>query len=221
MEIKVVRQILEWNEKCHEEIQEQLNNKRVFMINIMGSPGSGKTSFIIKLFEKLNKNYKIGVIEGDIEGKVDAMKIAELGIPVVQLNTKGACHIEAKSVKEILKYFNLEEIDIILVENIGNLVCPAEFDIGEHLKIALLSIPEGDDKVIKYPLMFVKSNIVVLSKYDMKKYFDFEDDKVITNTISKNGKAKIFKVSSINEFGIDEVCDYLTKYIEKYKKKND
>lgn len=150
MQIKVVRQILEWNEDCHKEVKEELQGKNVKMINIMGSPGAGKTTFILNLIEELKEEgLRVGVIEGDIEGTIDAKKIQEANIPVVQLNTQGACHIEAMSIKNIIKNFNLEELDIIIVENIGNLVCPAEFDIGEVLKVALLSIPEGDDKVVK------------------------------------------------------------------------
>ena len=174
MQIKVVRQILEWNKDCHKEVQEELYNKNVKMINVMGSPGAGKTTFILNLIEELKgKGLNIGVIEGDIEGTIDAKKMQDAGIPVVQLNTQGACHIEAMSIKNIIENFNLDELDIIIVENIGNLVCPAEFDIGEVLKVALLSIPEGDDKVVKYPLMFSKADALVLTKYDMIKYFKF------------------------------------------------
>lgn len=214
MEIKVVRQILEWNENCHKEIKDKLDLEKVLMINVMGSPGSGKTSFIIKLIEELKEIYKIGVIEGDIEGKIDAEKIAALGIPVVQLNTNGACHIEAMSIKEILKNFNLLNIDIIFIENIGNLVCPAEFDIGEDLKIALLSIPEGDDKVEKYPLMFAKADALIINKYDTKEYFDFVDDRVYKEALNKNDKLVIFNVSSKSGHGIKNVCNWIRGYIK-------
>ena len=152
MEIKVVRQIFEWNEDCHKEVQEELNENNVKMINIMGSPGAGKTTFILNLIDELKEmGLNVAVIEGDIEGTIDAKKIQDKGIPVVQLNTKGACHIEAMSIKNIIHEFNLNDLDLIIVENIGNLVCPAEFDIGEVVKVALLSIPEGDDKVLRNP----------------------------------------------------------------------
>lgn len=129
MEIKVVKQILEWNENCHKELQNHLKKKKVFMMNVMGSPGAGKTTFILNLLKELKQeNIKAGVIEGDIAGQIDAEKMAEIGIPVVQLNTDGACHIEAMSIKNILQQFNLDELDLIIIENIGNLVCPAEFD---------------------------------------------------------------------------------------------
>jgi len=154
MQIKVVRQILEWNEDISQKISALMAEKNVFMINLMGSPGAGKTSLITALASTLGKQYRIGVIEGDIAGKIDAERMAELGLPVVQLNTDGACHIEAMSIEASLQHLDLDAIDVLIVENIGNLVCPAEFDLGEDLRLAMLSIPEGDDKVEKYPLLF-------------------------------------------------------------------
>lgn len=200
MEIKVVKQILEWNENCHKELQNHLKKKKVFMMNVMGSPGAGKTTFILNLLKELKQeNIKAGVIEGDIAGQIDAEKMAEIGIPVVQLNTDGACHIEAMSIKNILQQFNLDELDLIIIENIGNLVCPAEFDIGENIKVALLSIPEGDDKVVKYPLMFTRADALVLTKYDLKHYFEFDEDRVKEDGYSRNSDLKIFHVNSRQE----------------------
>lgn len=214
MEIKVVRQILEWNEDCHKEVQEELENKNVKMINIMGSPGAGKTTFILNLIEELKgKGLNIGVIEGDIEGTIDAKKMQDAGIPVVQLNTQGACHIEAMSIKNIIENFNLDELDIIIVENIGNLVCPAEFDIGEVLKVALLSIPEGDDKVVKYPLMFSKADALVLTKYDMIKYFKFNEAEVKRETLIRNPNSQIFTVNSLEKGKTKEFAEWLIKKI--------
>ena len=215
MEIKVVRQILEWNENCHEELQKEFNEKKILMLNIMGSPGAGKTTFLTRIIEALRGEYKIGVIEGDIAGKIDAERIASMGIPVVQLNTDGACHIEAMTIKNILPNFDLKDLDILVVENIGNLVCPAEFDIGEDLKIALLSVPEGDDKVEKYPLMFSRADALVISKYDMKDYFNFDEDRVIGNTLNMNKNAEVFKVNSSKAQGIDEVCAWIRSYIKR------
>jgi hydrogenase nickel incorporation protein HypB len=216
MEIKVVRQILEWNENCHAELQNIFDKNNVLMINIMGSPGAGKTTFILKLIEELSKdNYKVGVIEGDIAGKIDAEKMAARGIPVVQLNTDGACHIEAMSIKNIIPDFKLGELDVLIVENIGNLVCPAEFDIGEHLKVALLSIPEGDDKVEKYPLMFARSNALVLTKYDMKSYFEFSEERVIENAQNINRDIEIFKVNSTKGEGMTDFVHWVKNYLKK------
>lgn len=214
MEIKVVKQILEWNEDCSNEVKKLLKQKGVYLINVMGSPGAGKTTLIVEMIKRLSKRYKIGVIEGDIAGQIDAEKIDALGIPVVQLNTEGACHIEAMSIQHILQYFNLDDIDIIMVENIGNLVCPAEFNIGEDIRIAILSIPEGDDKVEKYPLMFATSESLVLNKYDMMDYFDFDDKRVEMTAKDMNPKIDIFRVSSKKQNGLDELTAWLTKKVE-------
>ena len=216
MEIKVVKQIMEWNENCHKELQDELKEKKVFMINIMGSPGAGKTTFILGLIDELKKSgIKVGGIEGDIAGKIDAEKMAERGIPVVQLNTDGACHIEAMSIKNILPQFDLDHLDIIIIENIGNLVCPAEFDIGESLKVALLSIPEGDDKVEKYPLMFTRADALVLTKYDLINYFEFNEERVEKNALIRNDELKLFKVNSKNEDDIKEFKNWLISKIEE------
>lgn len=215
MEIKVVRQILEWNENCHLELQKTFNEKKILVINVMGSPGGGKTTLIKKLIEILKDEYKIGVIEGDVAGKIDAEKIAKMGIPVVQLNTDGACHIEAMSIKNIIPEFNLDNLDILFIENIGNLVCPAEFDIGEDLKVALLSVPEGDDKVEKYPLMFSRADAVLITKYDMKEYFKFDDKRVESNAIKMNKDLEIFKVNSENGEGVSNFVNWIRKYIKK------
>lgn len=209
MEIKVVKQILEWNEDCSNEIKDTFQDKKIYMINVMGSPGAGKTSLIVNLINELRKEFKVAVIEGDIAGQIDAEKIKSMDIPVVQLNTDGACHIEAMSIKHILQYFNLEEVDVIIVENIGNLVCPAEFNIGEDIRVAILSIPEGDDKVEKYPLMFATSEILVLNKYDMKQYFEFDDTKVENIAREMNQNIKVFRVSNKTNQGINELVNEL------------
>lgn len=218
MKIKVVKQILEWNEDCSNEIKEQLKQKRVLMINVMGSPGCGKTSTIVELINKLSKDYKVAVIEGDIAGQIDAEKIDKMGIPVVQLNTEGACHIEAMAIQNILPNFNLDNIDIIFIENIGNLVCPAEFKIGEDIRLTILSVPEGDDKVEKYPLMFSTTDALIINKYDMMEYFDFDDERVIKNSKDVNPHIKIFKVSSKTNTGFDELCKYIKDCVDKKTK---
>ena len=210
MEIEVVKQILEWNENCHKEVQDYLKDKKVFMMNVMGSPGAGKTTLILNLIKELKKeNINVAVIEGDIAGKIDAKKIAKEGIPVVQLNTEGACHIEAMSIKNILPKFDLNKLDLIIVENIGNLVCPSEFDIGENIKVALLSIPEGDDKIEKYPLMFAKANALILTKYDFKDYFNFDENRIKEQGRAINNKLKIFTVNSKEEGSLSNFKKWL------------
>jgi hydrogenase nickel incorporation protein HypB len=215
VEIKIVRQILEWNEDCHQELQTLFNEKKILVINIMGSPGGGKTTLITKIIENLKAEYNIGVIEADLAGQIDAEKIDAMGIPVVQLNTEGACHIEAMSIKSILPHFDLDELDILIIENVGNLVCPAEFEIGEDIKIALLSIPEGDDKVEKYPLMFTKCDALVLTKYDMADYFDFKVGRVEANARAFNKEVEIFKVNSVRGTGMEKVLAFIRNRIKK------
>ena len=179
----------------------------------MGSPGAGKTTLITSLIVALREQLRIGVIEGDIAGQVDAERIAQLGIPTVQLNTDGACHIEAMSIREIINDLPLDDLDIIFVENIGNLVCPAEFRIGETLRITLLSIPEGDDKVEKYPLMFTDTDCLVLNKYDMLTHFDFNEERVVSNYHTVNPDAPLFCVSSRSKEGISELAEFISQKI--------
>lgn len=218
MEIKIVKQILEWNEDVSNEIKALLAEKHICMINVMGSPGAGKTTLITELIRRLGEKYRIGVIEGDIAGRIDADRIGAMGIPVVQLQTDGACHIEAMSIRHILPMFDLDALDVLFVENIGNLVCPAEFNIGEDLRIAILSVPEGDDKVEKYPLLFSTAEALAINKFDMKPYFDFDDQKVEQNTKMLNPHAQVFRVSARSGDGADRLIGWLDGQIEKKMK---
>ncbi|MCI5792750.1 MAG: hydrogenase nickel incorporation protein HypB [Lachnospiraceae bacterium] len=215
MEIKIVKQILEWNEDVSKAVIDELADKKVALINVMGSPGAGKTSLITQIINRLKDKYAIGVIEGDIAGQIDADKIDAMGIPVVQLQTDGACHIEAMSIQNMLPMFDLDKLDVIFVENIGNLVCPAEFNIGEDLRVAILSIPEGDDKVEKYPLMFSTTDALVLNKFDMLPYFDFDVERVEKNEKDANPDALIFKVSNKTCDGLDELISWLSAKISE------
>lgn len=214
MEIQVMHQIMEWNEDVSAQVKETLAEHRICMINVMGSPGAGKTSLIVALIAALRDTYRIGVIEGDIAGQLDAETIDRLGIPVVQLDTDGACHIEAESIRRMLPLFRLDELDVLLVENIGNLVCPAEFNIGEAFRVALLSVPEGDDKVHKYPLMFATSDAVVMHKVDMLPYFDFDDRRVENDAKGVNPDVNVFRVSSRTGEGMEALIAYLRARID-------
>jgi hydrogenase nickel incorporation protein HypB len=219
LEIKVVKQILQWNEDCSEELKGIFKDKGVFVVNVMGSPGAGKTTFIMNLIKSLRDKFNFSVIEGDIAGKVDAEKINSMDIPVVQLNTDGACHIEAMSIKNIISEFDLDNTDVLIIENIGNLVCPAEFNIGEDLRVAVLSVPEGDDKPVKYPLMFIRADSLVLNKYDMMDYFDFNYEKVLKDTREMNPGVSIFPVCSVSGKGLDKFTEWLEeRIINKHKK---
>ena len=213
MEITVLHQIMDWNEDVSQDVKQTLVHNNVSMINIMGSPGAGKTSLITSLIETLKDQFRIGVIEADIAGQVDADRIAALGIPTVQLNTDGACHIEAMSIQNILPHLPLNDLDVIFVENIGNLVCPAEFRIGESLRITILSIPEGDDKVEKYPLMFTETDCLVLNKCDMLPYFDFDLERVQSKYETVNPNAALFQVSNRTGNGIQNLADFIAKHI--------
>ena len=215
MEIKVVKQILAWNEDVSRQVRETLAEKKICMINVMGSPGAGKTSLITRIIEALRETYRIGVIEGDIAGQIDADKIYAMGIPVVQLQTDGACHIEAMSIQHMLSMFDLDSLDVLLVENIGNLVCPAEFNIGESFRVAILSVPEGDDKVEKYPLMFATTDALVMNKYDMKPYFDFDDRRVEQNARDLNAHVQVFRVSTRTREGEDAFIRWLSDKISQ------
>ena len=214
MEIKVIHQIMEWNEDHSSQIKKNLAEKSVVMINVMGSPGAGKTTTLISLIDRLRDRYRIGVIEGDIAGQIDAETIASMGIPVVQLNTDGACHIEAMSIEHILPDFDLDQLDLLFVENIGNLVCPAEFNIGESARLAILSIPEGDDKVAKYPLLFATTDALALNKYDMLPYFDFDPVRVENDARDVNPDVEIYPVSSRTGDGMDALVDWVKAVVE-------
>ena len=210
-----MHQIMEWNEDVSDEVKKKLSDHKVCLINVMGSPGAGKTTLITSLIARMRDRYRIGVIEGDIAGQIDADKIDALGIPVVQLDTDGACHIEAESINHILPQFDLGALDILFVENIGNLVCPAEFNIGESFRIAVLSIPEGDDKVPKYPLMFSTCDALVMNKYDMMPYFEFDDKRVESDEKGVNPKASVFRVSSKDDKSLDDLLSWMTGMIDE------
>ena len=209
MEIKVLHQVMEWNEDVSAAVRETLRAHKVCLVNVMGSPGAGKTSLITEMIRRLRGSFSIGVIEGDITGQIDAEKIAALQIPAVQLNTDGACHIEAMSIQHILPQFDLDATDLLFVENIGNLVCPAEFDIGENFRLTVLSIPEGDDKVAKYPLMFTDTDCLALTKCDMLPYFDFDLNRVAADYRGVNPQGPLFRLSTRSGEELDALAEHL------------
>lgn len=219
MEIKVMHQVMAWNEDVSDAVKAELSSHRVCLINVMGSPGAGKTTTLISLIDRLRDRYRIGVIEGDIAGQIDADTIHALGIPVTQIDTDGACHIEAMSIQKMLPEFDLDSLDILFVENIGNLVCPAEFNIGESFRLALLSIPEGDDKVEKYPLMFATSQALALNKYDLKDYFEFDDARVERAARGVNPDITLFRVSSRDGSGLDELAGWISQRVDEIIRK--
>ena len=215
MEIKVLHQVMEWNEDVSAQVRRTLQEQHVCLVNVMGSPGAGKTTLLTALIEKLRPSFSIGVIEGDITGQIDAEKIAALRIPAVQLNTDGACHIEAMSIQHILPQFDLAALDVIFVENVGNLVCPAEFDIGEAFRLTILSVPEGDDKVAKYPLMFTDTDCLAVSKCDVAPYFDFDFDRVRDDYRGVNPQGPLFPVSARTGEGVDALAEHIAAAVRR------
>jgi hydrogenase nickel incorporation protein HypB len=213
VKVKVVTQILEANDRIAEENRKIFDKSGVYVINIMSAPGAGKTSLIEKTIKETAK-IKIGVIEGDIAGSDDAKRIKNLGIPVVQINTGGACHLDANMIREAIDGFPLKGLDLLIIENVGNLVCPAEFKVGEDIKVMLLSITEGDDKPLKYPLMFQESSALVLNKIDLLPYTNADVGKIKKNSLSLNPKLKIFEVSCKTGEGISKWVKWLQSLIK-------
>ncbi len=208
MEIKVVRDILEANEQDAGRVQERLKENTSFMINVMGSPGSGKTTLISALVKALAP-LKTGVVEGDIETTTDAKTMADLGVPVVQINTGpfgGDCHLEAGWINTAMDDLPMAELDFVMVENIGNLVCPAEFELGDDISICVLSIPEGSDKPLKYPLMFRKADILVLSKSAVMDAFEYSLDTLRANLETVNGALPVFLTDAKSGEGMAELA---------------
>lgn len=216
MKIKVIKDVLEANNYIARKIRADLAKRQVMMINIIGSPGAGKTSFIIKTIEHLD--IKSAVIEGDVTADIDSKKVVNFSIPVVQVNTGGGCHLNANMIDLALKEIFAENA-IIFVENVGNLICPASFDIGEDFKVAISSIPEGHDKPLKYPAIFERAKVTVLNKIDLTKYVDFNKDSFYEGVKTLNPKGYIFEVSSILGDGIREWTQWLKlQFMEKFNR---
>ena len=220
MNNKIIDQMLEWRNGCSKEVKGFLIEKNVFLINVTGLPETGKTSLIIEAVKKLNHRYNFAVIEGDITGPVNAKKIDSLNVPVIQFNTGNTCQIQAESVKNVINYLDLDEIDIIFVENKGNTICPTEFNLGEDLKIAILSIPEGDDKIEKYPMVFSQINTLILNKYDTMEHHYFDEYKVECDSKKLNPEANIFKVSSRTGDGYNQLVKYIDEHVQNKFRKN-
>ena len=216
--IEIKEDILADNDKVAEEIRERLRSRQVFMLNLMASPGGGKTSLIIETLRGLKDVLRSAVIEGDIDSVVDAEKVVQEGIPAVQLRTGGACHLDAVMVEVALREMDLYALDLIIIENIGNLVCPAEFDTGAVKKAMILSVPEGDDKPLKYPLMFTVCDALVVNKIDYLAMADF-DMKVLKERVLKlNPKIRIFEVSCKTGEGIPAWIQWIRDEVVNFKK---
>ena len=218
VKVSVVKNVLAANDRIAADNRELFDKNKVYVINLMSSPGAGKTSLVERTILALRDKYRIGVIEGDIQDTYDADRIAKLDIPVVQINTGGACHIDGNMIREALPVFDLSKTDLLIVENVGNLVCPAEFKIGENVKIMLLSTPEGADKPAKYPLMFQESAALLINKIDLMPYVDFDLEKAKHDALSLHQDLKIFEVSCKAATGLDGWIAWLTQRIDAFKK---
>jgi hydrogenase nickel incorporation protein HypB len=215
MKVKVVTNILEANDRLAAENRKIFQDLGVYVINLMSGPGAGKTSILEQTIKGVNGRIKLGVIEGDIAGDDDARRIGNLGTPVVQINTGGACHLDANMIRVVMDDLPLKDIDILFIENVGNLVCPAEFNVGEDIKVMLLSIAEGHDKPLKYPLMFQESTALILNKIDLLPYTDADLEKMRKDSLSLNPKLKIFDVSCRTGEGIGDWVNWLLTLVKK------
>ncbi len=208
-EVKVVEKIMGANEQIAEQNRRLLDERGILTVNLMASPGAGKTSLILSTIEALRDRVRIGAIEGDTASRVDADRVATTGVPVVQINTGGGCHLDAPMVRHALERLPLDEIDLLLIENVGNLVCPAGFALGEHVNVVIASVPEGDDKPYKYPGMFSVVDAVVINKTDLLPYLDFDRVAFRELIAGLNPKARIFEVSCRTGEGVEAWADWL------------
>ncbi len=209
MKIQVVTDILAANDRIAEENRRLFAAKRVYVINLMSSPGAGKTSLVEKTILALRDRFRIGVVEGDIQSTADAERVAALDTPVVQINTGGGCHLDANMVREALPGLDLDSLNLLIVENVGNLVCPAEFQVGEDAKVMILSTPEGADKPLKYPLIFTESQVMLLNKIDLLPHLDFDLEKARRASLALNPSLEIFAVSCRTGEGLSAWFDWL------------
>lgn len=214
--IEIKRSVFENNDREADKVRQQLKADRTFLLNLMSSPGSGKTTTLKQTIAALKDEYKIGVMEADIDSDVDAKTIAETGAKSIQLHTGGMCHLDAGMTKQGLDSFGANEFDFVVLENVGNLVCPAEFDTGASKNAMILSVPEGDDKPLKYPLMFTVSDCVLINKIDTKSVFDFDDEAVVERIKKLNPNCEIFFISAKTGKGIDAWTNWLRKEIDAW-----
>ena len=209
MEIK--KGIFENNDRQADILREDLQNEKTFLLNLMSSPGSGKTTTVLKTIELLRDRFRFGIMEADIDSDVDARKVAEVGIPVVQVHTGGMCHLDAEMTRQGLTALPTKELDIVILENVGNLVCPAEFDTGATKNAMILSVPEGDDKPLKYPLMFSIVDVLLINKMDTIGMFDFNLEEVVKRARAINPSIQVIPISAKNGEGMEPWIKWLTE----------
>lgn len=216
--IEIKKSIFDDNDKDANRLREELKTKGVFLLNLMSSPGSGKTTTLISTINALKDKIKIAVMEADIDSDVDAIKIKKAtGVQSIQLHTGGMCHLDAEMTRQGLRGLDLNDVDLVVLENVGNLVCPAEFDTGASKNCMILSVPEGHDKPLKYPLMFSICDLVIINKMDVAPYFDFDLDKCIQYIKMRNPNAEIIPICAKTGQGVDKFADWIIKNIAKWR----
>ena len=216
--VEVITSILNTNDLIAQENQGLLKNHHILGVNLMASPGAGKTSLILQTAKALAGRLRIGVIEGDVASCLDADRVASMDIPVIQINTGGECHLDALTVQKAIKALPLPELDILFIENVGNLICPVEFQLGEKIRVVIASVPEGDDKPYKYPGMFTAVDVVILNKMDLTPYVDFSLDAMRQGVRTLNQKAKMFELSCRTGEGIAAWTEWLESQLRAEKK---
>jgi hydrogenase nickel incorporation protein HypB len=213
--IKIERKVLEKNDELASQNRRDLKSRNIFCINILSSPGSGKTSIIERTIEHMRTDVKIAVIEGDVQTDIDAKRVEKYKVPVIQIVTNGGCHLDAKLVRDAMANLNFSEINFLVIENVGNLVCPAGYDLGEDHKIVILSTTEGDDKPLKYPKMFMNSEVLIINKTDLLPYVNSNIETLKTNALKINPNLVVFETSCTTGEGIDKWCNWLINNINK------
>ena len=216
--IEVKENILADNDKEAQILRDKLKSKKTFLMNLMSSPGSGKTTTLLRTVEQLKDKIKIGIMEADIDSDVDAKTMASAGVKSIQLHTGGMCHLDAAMTEQGLNELNYDCLDLVVLENVGNLICPAEFDTGAAKNVMILSVPEGHDKPLKYPLMFSKVDALIINKIDVAPYFDFDMDKLREYVLKLNKNVKIFPISAKTGEGVEEWCQWLLDEVNAHNK---
>ena len=216
--IEVKESVFSDNNKDADRLRNELKEQKTFLLNLMSSPGSGKTTFLKGIASRLKDKINMGVMEADIDSDVDAAAMAECGVKTIQLHTGGMCHLDASMTRQGLEEFGTKGMDLVVLENVGNLVCPAEFDTGSVKNAVILSVPEGHDKPLKYPLMFQVANALIINKIDVLPYFDFDIEKVKEYALMRNPNLKIFLISAKTGEGMDEVASWLEEEVKEWCK---
>lgn len=216
MEIRIMKNILDRNQNKAEEVRSLLNAKKVMMVNIISSPGAGKTTLLERTCEAMAEKVRIGVIEGDVTTDRDAQRLKKYNIPIVAINTEGGCHLDSHSISKAIEHFDLDALDLLFVENVGNLICPSQFDLGETFKLAVVSTTEGDDKPAKYPMLFSEARAVILNKTDLMPYTNFSLDSFMADMASINPRITVIKTSVTKGEGLQNWLGWLRQQIEEF-----